>query len=1172
MTNLSARFSMLREQDDPNTKIGKASDDSVLAPKRQSRLAEFGFGGLSDIAEVESIRARPSFSRVESFVSDDADSAKGSSMMNRSKPIEGNVLFGGRQKIYKIPVGGAAKSGSGGMVGKALYEDDVALSAFQLWRQAEKQRRSLDAENGQQEESQLQEEGGASRSVSPVPVGYDRKRETSSTMSSASAAARNSSAATSVTSQPTPSLKDWQPTAGAPSASTPALERNVTRTRRLYEQAISQDLHEQQSSALSRIDTLSRQRTLGIRTPDPNQSSASPTTYNFDRFGERRPILAKASAPNLRSISPPGTGPPVGMSDWLARAPGVAEPKDGFGGSPPLSPPVSEPGDHPLLPIQPNDRGKATALGVFQKPAQPYDESKYAQRQLQLQHSQETPTRRVRAESSAANTTSNRSVSSSTTQREIDEKTNDSTSSENASRPKKAAPTTFYEDSDESGETVPPKTTPQPAQRPPDMDHPAFRRSAMPIPLSMSTKVSGEPSPISEQAGPSTTTSYQPSPADSPTLGPTAGLSGIVRQHLRSESNSSSVYDVPETVNLDHDSPNRTEELKLSIELEEKRTNPWGSSRNAWSSSFLADQEQDEVIRTQNGAPEDEEVQQSNDQNILGLEAGNEAEEFANQLANARRRIRERLTTYADSDSSRAPSPVSHPDSSKDGQNQSTPQSNPLGLSILKSKSSRGSLIDRTRSTANSQTKAMKVMGLGATTMSTSPNSARKTSVDTDSSPSAAAGEDSREVRDTAARAGSDHDDETNAIHPGLRAFRQARRELQKHKELETLARHQAAQTSSPPSGKAEDHAEHGSPAREQVDGSRTPSSERRPPPGFPRPRAPSEESWTGTARYVESTMRQSPGERYRSGSETSNGGFRGGRLPALRNENSFDDAPNQLKPTNSAPQPPKLRSPGLPGTDIRHSPIMPPQARIGPNTPSPMPSPNYLQGETADRAGAVSNQPSPSFQMHSPMSHPPSPFSNGHQNSAEAAGTLNESMKRVVRKNDISEPSFIMSTSRVPTVSLPSPVEPNDVSSSGGGARSRSNSSAQNPPPVPPINPRRKWDGSRTRGVLGSLIGRREGGDETQASASMPHLPLSASVQSRVSDFSANDHEAVHERGRRPPRPPVMSEFGGTLGSSMHSGATSPFLATGPPASRTVVTPRVKASPTVGSMPGGMI
>ena len=40
MPGLSTRFSMLKEQDDPDSKIGKASDDSVLQPKRQSRLHE----------------------------------------------------------------------------------------------------------------------------------------------------------------------------------------------------------------------------------------------------------------------------------------------------------------------------------------------------------------------------------------------------------------------------------------------------------------------------------------------------------------------------------------------------------------------------------------------------------------------------------------------------------------------------------------------------------------------------------------------------------------------------------------------------------------------------------------------------------------------------------------------------------------------------------------------------------------------------------------------------------------------------------------------------------------------------------------------------------------------------------------------------------------------------
>ncbi|KAH8899796.1 hypothetical protein GQ53DRAFT_202099 [Thozetella sp. PMI_491] len=137
MTNLSARFSMLREQDDPNTKIGKASDDSVLFPKRQSRMMDYGFsGGLHDIAEVESIKAPPSFTRMDSFASD-SDSTKGGSIMDRARPNEGNNLFGGRQKIYKIAPGG-------GMGGRALYDDDVANSSFQRWRQAEREGRTLE--------------------------------------------------------------------------------------------------------------------------------------------------------------------------------------------------------------------------------------------------------------------------------------------------------------------------------------------------------------------------------------------------------------------------------------------------------------------------------------------------------------------------------------------------------------------------------------------------------------------------------------------------------------------------------------------------------------------------------------------------------------------------------------------------------------------------------------------------------------------------------------------------------------------------------------------------------------------------------------------------------------------------------------------------------------------
>src|SRR5436189_99987 len=101
MPKLSARFSMLREQDDPNSKLGKANDDSVLFPRRASRLDIFGHSQLADIAEVSSLHGsgrpsfaigRRSFAEGEGYGTD--DSSPGSSMINRPKRGEGNNLFG----------------------------------------------------------------------------------------------------------------------------------------------------------------------------------------------------------------------------------------------------------------------------------------------------------------------------------------------------------------------------------------------------------------------------------------------------------------------------------------------------------------------------------------------------------------------------------------------------------------------------------------------------------------------------------------------------------------------------------------------------------------------------------------------------------------------------------------------------------------------------------------------------------------------------------------------------------------------------------------------------------------------------------------------------------------------------------------------------------------------
>ncbi|KAM0629605.1 hypothetical protein ACHAPW_006837 [Verticillium nonalfalfae] len=337
-------------------------------------MLDFGFGpGLGDIAEVESIRGKAPFARMDSFHSSEGSTS--GSIMDRAKPVDGNNLFGGRQKIYKLPSGGAStKNLDGGMSGRALYGDDVAMSSFQRWRQSEKDRQP----SADERQDQVNLSIDIPRAESPPAADVHRKRETNSSMSSAPSVGRNSTAATSVTSQPNAMSKDWQSTGASShsSAATPALERSVTRTRRLYETGLLNDLHEQQNSALSRMDTLSRQRNLGSRTPDMS-NAPSPTTGLFtDRFGDRK-LLAKASAPNLRSMSPPMTTSSMGTLDFGTRVPSIPESKTAFGNNvaAPLSPPISETEERSPLNIQPNDLGKATSMGVFNKPGQQYDET-----------------------------------------------------------------------------------------------------------------------------------------------------------------------------------------------------------------------------------------------------------------------------------------------------------------------------------------------------------------------------------------------------------------------------------------------------------------------------------------------------------------------------------------------------------------------------------------------------------------------------------------------------------------------------------------------------------------------------------------------------------------------------------------------------------------------------
>jgi hypothetical protein len=913
MTGLSARFSMLREQDDPSSKLGKASDDSVLYPKRQSRM-DFGLGlpgGLDDIAEVESIKA-PSFPRMGSFQSDDAQSLSGS-IMNRGKPTEGNNLFGGRQKIYKINANGSTKDG---LPGRALYDDDVASSAFQRWRQAEKERSSLDDDT----------ESTSLRPVSPSQSEFNRRRETSSTTSSAPSGGRNSTAATSVASnQPNSSLKEWQPATGnLPHSATqgPPVERSVTRTRRLYEQSLTQDLHDQQSSSLSRMDTLSRQRHFGSRTPEVGGNSPTMSAFN-ERVLDRKPqILSKASAPNLRSFSPPATvssqTSPAESSTMLP----ILEAKT-YNASPPLSPPISESDELSTLGIQPNDRGKATALGVFNRPAQPYDESKYAQRQRQLQQGRETPTSRVRAESNSSAPT-DRSRSSSSLHRTPFEKT------ETASVP--TQPTVHEETSggsflniDEDEDVLASVNTAAPArsgpqlriERPSDQDHPAFRQSALPTPLSIK---SSDGIPVPEHSP------KADGPADSPTLGPGSGLSGMVRQHLRNVSTASSNYG-PGSEEFEAEGQNASSVPTDSKSLEHLSvgSNPW-DQQGTWEPTVAE--------ASHPTSPPSPAYLQTSSQTSPTISRQDESQrqdgrgndEFARHLADGAKRVRERLTSYVESDHSRSTSPSLPP--TEPSADISSPPSRGNAFSVLRSKSSRGSLAERERRDA-SQTRSKKLLGLGVSQEAAPLPPPNKQVFD--SPGPAPIEEDSSKDRNS--------DDQAEAsdgtVHAGLKAFRQARRELQRMREIEVQQRYQAPQKAPPA------------------------------PPTHDSPPSSSGRGYGDESRFGGGSRAGSlgPSDRQRSGSDTSGPGYAQQRPPPVRTASS-PNVDQGSHPANGA---------GANGLGVRNAGPVGGEYRRSPLTPSGDASGRFYEHQglmNGGRVGAAASTPN----LHGSPSAPPLP------------------------------------------------------------------------------------------------------------------------------------------------------------------------------------------------------
>lgn len=644
MPNLSARFSMLREQDDPTSKIGKANDDSVLFPKRASRLNLFQRNELNDIAEVASMHGsiRPPFAaKAGSYGSSDGYGTDDGQVMSRSRPGEGNTLFGGRQKIYRIPVatrrslddGTEPEEGDGaaakGMSGKALYGDDVTSSGFlRLWPQ--------DNQNGSPVSSKppsVRSSDVPPRSDSP-PFTYNQNRETTSSTVSTPVESRISTAATSVASHrsatgpPGKPMASPQPMPGATAGAghPPLIERQTTKSRRLYGQGLDQHIYDQQSSAMHRLESLQRQRATGATALPRNLSQPGSGTNLQERYQRTgAPPLSNA----YRAASPPQSGSPSRLREFDL---GLADPGSSttggraegrYGRSPPLSPPMSPIPDPKLVAaLEPNDVGKATAMGAFNKPMMQYDEQQYLARQIQLQQKGDTPS--ITHPSSPLAPSIDRPTRGSPRGESPVSPLSRSNSSEShplgdPAVPKR--PETHGEDQSESTHPEPApsehgesalsadapseigssprseggaghhlsrqtsSTNQDPAEwevenpkpgKPRDMDHPIYRQRHPPDRSNSSeqrmegpahlTTVSNTPGDVPVSPG-----KLESSYGDSPTLRPAnkvAGLNGLVHTHLRRNSAQSSVYPEPSPLGSKFPTDVRRDERPFTHEAE----------------------------------------------------------------------------------------------------------------------------------------------------------------------------------------------------------------------------------------------------------------------------------------------------------------------------------------------------------------------------------------------------------------------------------------------------------------------------------------------------------------------------------------------------------------------------------------------------------------------------
>ena len=1119
--------------------------------------------------------------------------------MGRSRPGEGNTLFGGRQKIYKIPVSGSASSknlstseggesaSAKGMGGRVLYGDDVATSAFQKLRDQARREREREEEERQKARSSKEHD----RSHSPPPANYNRNRETGSSTTSGPSQPRTSTAATSIASQRSVHERNANGSShtNLPSTQGPipshGSDRTHPKSRRLYGQGLDQQMHEQQSSAMHRLESLHRQRTVGGQ-PRNMQQSRSATNLH-DRFQRSGPLYASSG---FRAGSPPPSATPprigefdLGLTDGnRARSPSQNE--YDYARSPPLSPLTSPSPDATLISaLEPNDLGKATALGAFNKPKQQYNEQQYLQRQLQLQQGRETPPlarpfsppaqsideqisgrTRENSLSSMQSTTgslkhqSERQVNdhvlsmvpeSSSPLREgrkINEERHPAVSGSflaGMSGSEVGSPT----ESDAETETnaIKPgelgsKSLSSAADQT-QIPHESFRfnvisdhsqdtNSGLALPDDPS-RDDRSVATVTQAHGSSTADQVMPTylDADSPTLGPTNGLNGLVHTHLRNHSGQSSIY--PEQ------SPGLVErfppDLQHNHHPRDQRSQSGRSETFFRDSTWTQDDQGGEQIRrtplrlrSDNALPapsnkaqttvDETNASWSQDlsasphihgpdkaQRILGDEAPRRSQESSSQpswqeqlkahharagstetekereglameLAERRRMVQNKLESFVGPDS-RSGSPMPGTRSRDD-----SPAKSGMPFGVLKSKTSRGSLVGKDR-----PSKAMKMLGISANSsvanLSSHPSQESLYKREDDRSSRYARGQ-SQTTREPQGRQPPD-------------SFRMQRpREPSNERVVPNPHRRP-----SPPS------ARHAELSRAGYDASERPS-----------------EGWNGQQRSFAARV---AAERDRTN------GYRPS-APQSREHAGIPRSTEEVTMNMAGHQPLAERSQSAMSGRVRSS--------SRGNTPgyfdnrNPMPNQKNISpnGGISHRGPAVSPY-SASSNSASHGASPIDPHTTPTMITSQESYTTRRGpniRKQSVNKHDISEPMFLSSTSSVGTIDLPP-----------GASLSNGMEQSSFRPPIPPQNPRRR----RTNNLFQSL-GRLEKPEEAPPSPMHPEDPYE-----ERSTFSADESESKASKMRQRLR--KTSSEGGNLAAKARQQAMmgpSPAMPTFPPTS----------------------